>query len=753
MAKIMNRGLGLFGLVTIFLLLMSSVTAATFSRTTPELSVLKTTYSFGGLGLRQPTSDIISALNKNQLSGLRGGSLETPLGSTIYTQHLLLADGDNLQNIAVNYAENNEENVGTFLLVDSEQPFMEWRLYLDTGLKGRIGRDGMIPQFSGLLLNIMGEKWTIFRARYDDPGLTLKLLQNPLSETLQEGETKVYSFDGVEYEITNIFVSDYTKEVKFLINGEITPTLHPGDIVTVANGRLRIAVDSVIPGREGKATFYLSGKTVEFQDRTLTGEYDGAVKINNQELDDVSMSISATVHGLTPESDERILVSPLRTVTLHSIGYRLTMDATIGSTAYIPEGGSLSQQMENPEAMLSDSWDLTYRGFTEEPDDDDVTFEPSGDGTYSMQFTNIYGETYEFPFLSNKRGHMRWGDDDDFVFSEPPRVANGVNGTRYRYEDVILLNKGTERAIRYVNHNTAERTIDFRIDGVLHRVAYNGTPGVNAVGTLVVDGLSYDVRVYEGNEITVSDSHLSGTIREKSYFLVSSEQYSAVFRYEGIDMFDKTITLRNVATDAMQTIAYQGEPGAGASGSFVSAGRSFNFWVHYDGSLSVDLNGDGYLNTSIMQVITKNGGILDLTSSNWEPTSSERMTLLVDVDEPNHLWEEYHWRIEAQPNNKIDLVAARDYEGPFAGGEVWNEFDLHDGPDWSNYTFGMTDYGVQIEYHDSRSCIEEGAAELILSIPHQRLKPNLVVTMRPFRMVPTPIVIDPVEIEPVKTSR
>jgi len=86
---------------------------------------------------------------------------------------------------------------------------------------------------------------------------------NSITDTLTEGQTKTYAIQGVEYEVTNIFVTDPVPSsgtvdgsvptVKFSINGDVTNTLRVGQSQTLADGTV-VTVKNI----DNEAAFVLS---------------------------------------------------------------------------------------------------------------------------------------------------------------------------------------------------------------------------------------------------------------------------------------------------------------------------------------------------------------------------------------------------------------------------------------------------------------------------------------------------------------
>jgi len=83
---------------------------------------------------------------------------------------------------------------------------------------------------------------------------------------IQEGHTDILSYDGLDYEINSIIVSDTEQSVILSVNGELTRELYEGDIHGLAND-VAIVIDEILLNEAGDE----GGDLVDF--RLVTGSY------------------------------------------------------------------------------------------------------------------------------------------------------------------------------------------------------------------------------------------------------------------------------------------------------------------------------------------------------------------------------------------------------------------------------------------------------------------------------------------------
>ena len=440
------------------------------------------------LELRESIGKVTDTLTETDLTGLKSGKITTAQGSTDFHQYLRLKDGSALQDMSVNFVQNDNDQTSDFLVVEPNSPFMEWEIQFPNGMESKV-TSGELKDMEDRTFNVMGTDFNIVKATETSTSVELTLMGGSTPDTLREGETKTYTIDGKDYEVTLVFVSDPNSgdaAVKFSVNGEMTQSLSASDTDTLTGG-LQIGVrDILVNAREGVASFYLGAQKVTFTDSNAANSaWDGKVEINNQNMQDAQADIS----GQTSGSNYKIT----------SIKYRVEMDATNGATAYVPAGKGLRALMKRPETLVSSSLDMQYAGLTA-PVTKDVKLSAVSDNRYRLDFTNTLGQAYDVPFVTNKNVVFAYGDDThNLVFVESEVIA------RNDYLVVSYSGVDADRAptnvLRYTGFDTTDMTASFEdIAGsatlTVPTVAVtsgNATP--LSTGNLVVGGHTYAIKV------------------------------------------------------------------------------------------------------------------------------------------------------------------------------------------------------------------------------------------------------------------
>lgn len=645
------------------------------------------------LEIREDIGSVYDTLTDSELEALRGGSITTDEGNTDYNQYLRFEDSTNsisLQSMAVNYVEDEEDVLGDFLVVDDNFPFFEWEIEFTEGLESDT-TGGELTDLEDEVFNIFGTDFTFVNSVIDtsNDDVTLEFMAGDVSDTLREGETKTYTIDGVDYEVTAVFISDPSgnnaaPEAKFAVNGEIADSLTDGGTDTLNNG-LQIGVrDLLVNSREGVVEFFLGANKIEFTDTNYgdatlsSGEYAGTVEIANENIEDGSVAIV----GQELSSGAKFEIT--------NIKYRLKADASVGSTIYVPPGHGVREFLDEPEGMLSPTFDILYEGLSQ-PAFTPLNVEAQSDHSYELTLTNVRGKQYsDVPLVTNKDGTFLWGDDEDrFWFTEPSLNFTGTDGT-------VPAGLG--------NTNTA--TTPFPI--------------------------------FDDHYFVLSENAI-GASNEKTD--------SAVMRYDDIDTSDRILTFTDMSTGEDRQVTYTTETTntavLGVASNFVVEGQTYTVWVKNDTAgndayaLAVDLTGDGNLTGEEVGFVVRGGGVLDLgvqAQSSLDNGQVDASSITMNVSIPGNQFddstatfaESFWWTITNASNSRVNLAVSGNNHNPAnAGSNEWDDFDIINDDSADDYDRGLLDYGAMIEYYNPSG--SDDAEDLRIDFPSQQVGAQVFV--------------------------
>lgn len=650
-----------------------------------EGDAFKLSSSNDALELREPVGEVVTVVTERDLAGLKSGQITTSEGTTAFNQYLRLKDGSNLQNMTVNYVENDDDVLADYLVVDTDSPFLEWEIQFPEGFESELdGTD--LEDMEDKTFNILGTDFTVVQATLtngDDVELTL--MGGSISDTLREGETRTYSIDGVDYEVTLVFVSDPNSgsvEAKFAVNGETTDALEEGDTDTLSGG-LQIGIrDILVNAREGVTSFFLGADKLVLDDTTATTSdtFNGDVEVNNENINDADVSILGQNSSGTTKFE------------ITSIKYRLTMDAADGTTAFIPKGHGVKEFMRRPESLISDTLDLRYEGLTT-PETTPFEINAKGDDEYQLTFTNIQGAEYRnIPLLSNKDGTWKFGDDDDeFVFVEAADKATYNIG---RNDYFVVSNdrgsgdadKSVTNVLRYEDYDDSDSVLE------LENLATGGQVNVpiasDGTGSLVVGGHTYAVNVsnVSASEPTINvDLNADGGYGDKVDITVWG---GVVVSFEGYQSFDDNTSSFFQTTDF-------------TSPTVVGNGATLENATNFSESGTIT----SYLVNMSATVLSKNFDTSDASTNGV-----------------------LKWRLTRASSNEVDLdLGSSDYSGPLEGSvSDVNEFQFVERDDNDDYTEGMTDWGILVSEYNPDG---DDPNELTLEVPRTQRLGQVFVTL------------------------
>jgi hypothetical protein len=503
--------------------------------------------------------------------------------------------------------------------------------------------------------------------------VVIEFMAGDVSDTLREGETKTYTIDGVDYEVTAVFISDPSSagspEAKFAVNGELTDGLEDGDTDTLSNG-LQIGVrDLLVNSREGIVEFFLGANKIQFTDTTTTSgtAFNGDVEISNENIEDAAISIV----GSYTSSDNT-------TYEITNIKYRLTADAKVGSTIYVPAGHGVREFLDEPEGLLSPTFDITYEGL-KEVDTTPIDIKARSDHSYDMTMTNLRNKEYDFPLITDKSDVEKWGDDDDdFWFTEPTIVGDA-----------------------WTNLSNA----DFWVSDDDYFVLSEGPVG----GSSEKD----DSAVLRYEDIDTSDRILT--------FTDMSTGESKEISYQTTSAYGTAI---------------------GFASNFVVEGNTYQVWVGpsaggYD--LAIDLNGDTDPGDMVTFTVLGGGYITFDDGAQAAPAgdiSAVSADVVMALTTPSNQFDDsasggddMNWTIDMTGlTEQVDLTISGGetyYDGPHEGTDVWDDYDLVNDNNDDDYDRGLTDYGAIVELYNPTGSNE--ADELSILYPEAQVGAQVFV--------------------------
>ncbi len=357
---------------------------------------------------------------------LADGTFRNSKGDFDYHQYIYF-DNINTQtttaaaSLSAIYAEDPDTDVtGDYFYIKNSDRVARYSLEFTASAESDITTSAGSASTSGTYLwsmegkeiNMLGKTYSIVKARRTSasPGISveLTLMGGAKADTLAEGESKTYTVGGKDYDVTLDFVGSTT--AKFTVNSELTDSLNEGDTFTLSDKSMIGVKDILVQDFAGgvrSVEFYVGANKIFLKDTNVqsVGSGSQSLEVGTEKIDDTKVVITGSTDNTTFKID--------------SIQLNITADDDV----YVPAGGKLSAQMEEPGALLS-AWDIEYQGL-ETVATEKIKISRSGSNQYDLVFTNGDGNEVSVPLAYTSGGsNLTLGDNTNaLVITENTSIA------------------------------------------------------------------------------------------------------------------------------------------------------------------------------------------------------------------------------------------------------------------------------------------------------------------------------------------
>ncbi|MBI2564631.1 hypothetical protein HYV79_01425 [Candidatus Woesearchaeota archaeon] len=497
------------------------------------------------------------------LDVLKGGSLSTQRGVTKYNQYLQFPKLSTYSSNRVVFSEDQNQNVGDFLFFRDNNEVVTWVLQFEEGLTSDLDTNGQLTDLDDRHLNVLGTDFTVVgtlvKGNSTNPGRAeLLLLGGPAYLTLGEGDKQTVSLDGKEHTVEVVVISETNNEVILKVDGQTLPRMKVGELEPSSDGTL-VGVEDIVPtGKDTQSSLvgvYLGAKKMRLLDNqwndssfTVAG-----LEVNNEvvESDDVLISLAADGAQDVVQSQRNLLTR----AKIERVAVNISADGLVGDV-YVPAGHSLSEYLDEPEALVVNSWDLRYEGLGD-TGTTTLKVQSSGRGEYNMRCVNQEGLEYTFPLAT----------------VDPPTTG--------LFAGDFVSNENRELVWQECSHSVANRNVAVRDFFILTNL--------------------------DGSELVRSgpvDQHcFRSTCNDDSAF-------SAVYEYVSYDATNKVMKWQDLAAGTLQFVLGSTATNVGRA---VSHGTTFQVngdEATLDTNISIDMDGDGTLCDSNSVPLLCEGGLI-----------------------------------------------------------------------------------------------------------------------------------------------
>jgi hypothetical protein len=460
---------------------------------------------------------------------LASGDFRTKERQTKYNQYLRFnstnATDRNKVSGSVIYGEDDiNKKTNSYLYWNSSAQIFEWLLEFEEGVRSEIeGND--LESLEGKRLTLLGEEFFVAETTVNtSDSLELKLIAGPIEFAVGENDEAQFSLGPREYQVAVLAVADAEPQpaVKLQINDQITRELREGEMDILDDGTVVAITEIVVTGKDTQKSLvqgYLGGRVVRFHDdNILDSDFrTGGVDVNGNKLGTSALRIQGSREG--------------NSIVIRDITYRLFSWKNV-SDLYVPKGDGVRSWIPEPEALLTDRWDILYAGNTlfraESLRVTTATYTPTawvpqGEHTYKLNFTSQDGYQYAFGHVTNELGTFMFGEEDRVLhFKEPQNSSAFPIKPRDRFvvsDASIAQNDDTARShvFEYSNFDPTANTITLTemgfIPGKARETRTFTFDSITGRGAITAGGNSY---VFFANATTQNlsvDLNQNGTIQ------------------------------------------------------------------------------------------------------------------------------------------------------------------------------------------------------------------------------------------------
>jgi len=435
---------------------------------TKKMEMVESTGTLRGENIQ----NISSSIDEDELDALADGSITTEKGTAGYNQYLNFeeSDGANVQGGYVKFLENDDDATSDFLYFASGSQIARYSLEFKTSLQSDVENSAGTKTSTGTYLGdledetitMLGRDFSVVKARRASStgnSAELTLMGGAVKDTLSEGETKTYTIDGKDYEVTVTAITDTgTIYAKFNINGESTKSLQDGSSATLSDAT-EIGIADIIPNEAGDVTqdlveFYLGASKVYLQDTDISDASSSkSLEYGSEKIDDAYVIITG--------SDDN------STFSIDTIELNITAD----DDYFVAPGHALTEYMDEPQAFL-EAWDIKYEGL--DPVGVEITkIKTSGSDTYKLEFVDGDGNSATIPiaYAGAASQLTNFGDNNDaLTLTDNPIIKNGylvvgdvsqddgnIKTYALRYKGADKVASGETALVKFDNLGTGKR--------------------------------------------------------------------------------------------------------------------------------------------------------------------------------------------------------------------------------------------------------------------------------------------------------
>ncbi len=484
-----------------------------------SIFVLAESFDYGSSGdkveIEENFTSILPIITSAEMPLLESATIATDYGSTEQHQYIHFGNAiDDILSPRVRYVKSDSGEVGSFIEItggtSTTEAFFEYEAVFDEGLESTKSSSNNLKDIEDAKIKLFADEYVIIDTNIDTSSskVTLLLATSAISDTVLEGDSKVYSIGSSKYEVTVSSISASPQTIIMTVNGIDIGKLEEDEYHQLADNTVIGVRDIVTSSGEVKdlANIYIGAKTVELEDTYSDNIFEQGVSIDGSSVSEGFVLLKGTY-----ASD---------VFKLTNLKYRGTNPSKI----YIPQGSKLSYGMSNPAALLG-NWDILYHGF-KDVSESKVEFKTTNKEVYHIVFENQNKKTYSVPFY-HETGSLGDGTDDTHIKESASSSTFSISTNDYFFLSTGSSKNDKTFAIQYntIDKNNNKITFNEMIEGGIVQLTAtytaSETAGTLGEGKIDVQGNQFDFYIDDstGNNLSI-DLDKDGTVEADSVDII-----------------------------------------------------------------------------------------------------------------------------------------------------------------------------------------------------------------------------------------
>jgi hypothetical protein len=421
---------------------------------------------------------IIAAIGKTQLKALEDGSITNEKGTFAYNQYMEMPDS---ASVVFDTDSNQKDDPALYLKFADDYKVYTYRLSFPTALRTDVDSNDDWKDLDNKKITLLGKEYTIIGT--DNDTGTLTLMGGAIQDTLNEGETKTYTINGVDYDMQAVIVTQ--KDVLFKVNGELTGKMQEASTYKLKDGivlGVRTLLSQDFAGGSRLVEFYLGAKKVEIKDNQFSAGSAGTVAVDSTILPGVTADLVATTAG------QETRISKIE----------LQWNAT--DNYFVPVGGKLSGRLlsDDKAKLLLGDVDFEFRK-VDFGSPEKIEIKPAANNKYKLAVpTKTGGDLNFYAFYSDSNAFCKLGKDDDH------RIITTIKTPIRQNSQFIVSSNKYSHMIEVTAFDTSNAKVKFKEYGTADTFEVSTVSGV---GTMYLDGFAYNFKAdYNNKYVNITGS-------------------------------------------------------------------------------------------------------------------------------------------------------------------------------------------------------------------------------------------------------